>query len=57
MGSTKFEGGLLQRYYNMKKLNYHKPKIIVTYKGITIITMFTQYTKRYKDTQNTTRCK
>ena len=34
MGSTKFEGGLLQKYYNMNKLNYPKPKIMITYKRI-----------------------
>ena len=50
MGSTKFEGGLLQKYYNMNKLNYPKPKIRITY---TRITMFTQYTKiqRYNKIQ------
>jgi hypothetical protein len=57
MGSTKFEGGLLQRHYNMKKLNYPKPKIRVTYKGITNVTMFTKYTNGYKDTKDITRCK
>jgi hypothetical protein len=51
MGSTKFEGGLLQKCYNMKKLNYPKPKIRVTYKGITNVTMFTKYTNGYKDTK------
>jgi hypothetical protein len=52
MGSTKFEGGLLQRYYNMNKLNYPKPKIRITYKRITIVTMFTQYTKNTKIQQD-----
>ena len=52
MGSIKFEGGLLQRYYNMNKLNYTKQKIIITYKRITSVTMFTQSTKNTKIQQD-----
>ena len=51
MGLTKFEGGLLQKYYNMFQVKLPTNQILQLYKRITSVIMFTQFTKKYKDTQ------
>jgi hypothetical protein len=38
MGSTKFEGGLLQKVYKVNKLNYPKPMLTISYKRILSVT-------------------
>ena len=50
MGSTKFEGGLLQSVYKWNKLNYPQTQDYNYLQRITSVTMFTQFTNRYKDT-------
>jgi hypothetical protein len=49
MGSTKFKGGSITKVLQLKQVEtIPKPKITSTYKRIKDVTMFTQYTNRYK---------
>jgi len=54
MGSTKFEGGLLQSVYKWNKLNYPQLKDYNQSQKNKDNTMITQYTSEYKDTR---KCK
>ena len=51
MGSTKFEGGLLQSVYKWNKLNYPQLKDYNYLQKNQRYTMVTQDTNRYKDTR------
>ena len=57
MGSTKFEGGLLQKCLQVKVHKTTPNQRLQLYKRITSVIMFTQFTKIQQDTKDTTKCK
>jgi hypothetical protein len=57
-GQLKFEGGLLQKSFTSEtSLNYPKPQVTISHKRILSVTNVYNIHKRYKDIQDTTRCK
>jgi hypothetical protein len=44
-GQLKFKGGLLQKDYNVNKLNYPKPKIRLLTKEYLVLQIITPFTK------------